>query len=97
MSGLASIARRVLAEEAKRPVTEMTFSEFARSGRYIRIYSEALGRRFILAADDVDEAELVATGLVFYRAREFRHILGVDEEQIRLIHRCKEEFGGELV
>lgn len=76
------------------PPAGMKLSEFATSGRQLKIRSGVLGEDIIFAADNANVHN--PRGLTVYRAAELGLLQGYDHENLRLIHETKQVFRAQV-
>lgn len=75
-------------------ILAMRLNDFAAAKLVIRVRCELLGESVIFAADNlcIDPGERC----VVYRAKELQRLLGLSDQEIRVLHHAKKTFGGTI-
>jgi hypothetical protein len=94
MSEYLKIAREVMRERQREPKPESVESlEAVLKGRAVELWSDAMGERFWLVADEDDARLLSEPRGTIYTAAEARRVIQIaDPNVVAEVHRWKREF-----
>ena len=71
--------------------------QFARSGKIVRIYLEAIDDTILMVPDNTPLTDgLFSLGLMTYDVSEWEVLYGITPEHFRFLHELKKLFGGKI-